>query len=58
MIDRIPTVEEVACARRDGYLVVRNFVNTNLLAELLQWTSQLQSAPRCPGATGSITKTV
>ena len=49
MIDRIPTVEDVACARRDGYLVVRNFVNANLLAELLQWTSQLQSAPEVSG---------
>ncbi len=44
MIDRIPTVEDVACARRDGYLLVRNFVNANLLAELLQWTAQLQGA--------------
>jgi 2-aminoethylphosphonate dioxygenase len=49
MIDRIPTVEDVACARRDGYRVVRNFVNANLLAELLQWTSQLQSAPEVSG---------
>lgn len=49
MIDRIPTVADVACARRDGYLVVRNFVNANLLAELLQWTSQLQSAPEVSG---------
>jgi 2-aminoethylphosphonate dioxygenase len=49
MIDRIPTVEDVACARRDGYLVVRNFVNANLLAELLQWTAQLQSAPEVSG---------
>ena len=45
MIDRIPTVADVACARRDGYLVVRNFVNANLLTELLQWTADLQSAP-------------
>jgi 2-aminoethylphosphonate dioxygenase len=49
MIDRIPTVEDVACARRDGYLLVRNFVNANLLAELLQWTADLQSVPEVSG---------
>jgi 2-aminoethylphosphonate dioxygenase len=49
MIDRIPTVADVACARRDGYLVVRNFVNANLLTELLQWTADLQSAPEVSG---------
>jgi hypothetical protein len=49
MIDRIPTVEDVACARRDGYLVVRNFVNATLLAELLHWTEQLQRAPEVSG---------
>jgi hypothetical protein len=49
MSDRIPTVADVACARRDGYLVVRNFVNANLLTELLQWTADLQSAPEVSG---------
>ena len=49
MSDRIPTVTDVACARRDGYLVVRNFVNPSLLADLLQWTAELQSAPEVSG---------
>jgi ectoine hydroxylase-related dioxygenase (phytanoyl-CoA dioxygenase family) len=49
MIDRIPTVEDVAHARRDGYLVVRNFVNVNQLAELLRWTTQLQESPEVSG---------
>ena len=49
MIDRIPTVEDVARARRDGYLVVRNFVNANQLAELLRWTTQLQESPEVSG---------
>ena len=40
MIDRIPTVDDVARMRRDGYLVVRNFVSPQQLAELLQWTAQ------------------
>jgi len=50
MIDRIPTVEDVARMRRDGYLVVRNFVNPNQLAELLQWTAQLEGAPEVTGS--------
>jgi ectoine hydroxylase-related dioxygenase (phytanoyl-CoA dioxygenase family) len=49
MIDRIPSVEDVACVRRDGYLVVRNFVNANQLAELLKWTAQLENAPEISG---------
>ena len=49
MIDRIPTVEDVVRARRDGYLVVRNFVNANQLAELQRWTAQLQESPEVSG---------
>ena len=49
MIDRIPTVEDVARMRRDGYLVVRNFVSPHQLAELLQWTAQLEGAPEVSG---------
>jgi ectoine hydroxylase-related dioxygenase (phytanoyl-CoA dioxygenase family) len=49
MIDRIPTVEDVAHMRRDGYLVVRNFVSPHQLAELLQWTAQLEGAPEVSG---------
>jgi ectoine hydroxylase-related dioxygenase (phytanoyl-CoA dioxygenase family) len=49
MIDRIPTVEDVARMRRDGYLVVRNFVSPQQLAELLQWTAQLEGAPEVSG---------
>jgi 2-aminoethylphosphonate dioxygenase len=49
MIDRIPTVEDVARIRRDGYLVVRNFVSPRQLAELLQWTAQLEGAPEVSG---------
>jgi ectoine hydroxylase-related dioxygenase (phytanoyl-CoA dioxygenase family) len=49
MIDRIPTVADVARMRRDGYLVVRNFVSPHQLAELLQWTAQLEGAPEVSG---------
>lgn len=49
MIGRIPTVDDVARARRDGYLVVRNFVNARRLPELLQWTVQLQESPEVSG---------
>jgi 2-aminoethylphosphonate dioxygenase len=49
MIDRIPTVDDVARMRRDGYLVVRNFVSPHQLAELLQWTAQLEGAPEVSG---------
>ena len=49
MIDRIPTVDDVARMRRDGYLVVRNFVSPHQLAELLQWTAQLGGAPEVSG---------
>jgi 2-aminoethylphosphonate dioxygenase len=49
MIDRIPTVEDVARMRRDGYLTVRNFVSPHQLAELLQWTAQLEGAPEVSG---------
>lgn len=49
MIERIPTVEDVARIQSDGYLVVRNFVNPNQLAELLQWTAQLEAAPEVSG---------
>jgi ectoine hydroxylase-related dioxygenase (phytanoyl-CoA dioxygenase family) len=49
MIDRIPTVDDVARMRRDGYLVVRNFVSPQQLAELLQWTAQLEGAPEVSG---------
>ena len=49
MIDRIPTVDDVARMRRDGYLVVRNFVSPHQLAQLLQWTAQLEGAPEVSG---------
>jgi 2-aminoethylphosphonate dioxygenase len=49
MIDRIPSIEDVGCVRRDGYLVVRNFVGANQLAELLRWTAQLENAPEVSG---------
>jgi 2-aminoethylphosphonate dioxygenase len=49
MIDRIPTVDDVARMRRDGYLVVRNFVSPHQLAQLLQWTTQLEGAPEVSG---------
>ncbi|HEX4675232.1 MAG TPA: phytanoyl-CoA dioxygenase family protein [Steroidobacteraceae bacterium] len=49
MIDRIPTVDDVARMRRDGYLVVRNFVSPHQLAELLHWTAQLEGAPEVSG---------
>jgi ectoine hydroxylase-related dioxygenase (phytanoyl-CoA dioxygenase family) len=49
MIDRIPSVEDVSRARRDGYLVVRNFVDAHQLAQLLKWTAQLQELPEVSG---------
>jgi len=49
MIDRIPTVDDVARMRLNGYLVVRNFVSPHQLAEILQWTAQLEGAPEVSG---------
>lgn len=49
MIDRVATAEEVACFRRDGYLVVRNFLDRDRFAQLLRWTVELQEAREISG---------
>src|SRR5579884_2218240 len=49
MIDRNPTVEELARLRRDGYLVVRNFFSAAEIAQLLRWTVELETAPELSG---------
>jgi ectoine hydroxylase-related dioxygenase (phytanoyl-CoA dioxygenase family) len=49
MIDRNPTVEELARLRRDGYLVVRNFFSAEEIAQLLRWTVELETAPELSG---------
>ena len=56
-VDRDPTITEHAQMERDGYLVVRNFVGSHQLAELLRWTAELEGAPEVPGVTGCIART-
>ena len=48
-IDRDP--DRVECARmdRDGYLVVRDFFGPDQVADLLRWTTELETAPEVPG---------
>jgi ectoine hydroxylase-related dioxygenase (phytanoyl-CoA dioxygenase family) len=47
--DREPTGAEKAQMARDGYLVVRDFFGTGEIAELLRWTTELETAPEVPG---------
>jgi ectoine hydroxylase-related dioxygenase (phytanoyl-CoA dioxygenase family) len=49
MIDRHPSVEDIACMQRDGYLVVRDFFDKDSLAQLLKWTDELEVAPEVSG---------
>ena len=49
MIDRIPTGEDGARMQRDGYLVVRDFIDAGQVAELLEWTTGLERAPEVSG---------
>jgi len=49
MVDRNASVEDCARMQRDGYLVVRGFFSTPEVAELLQWTEELEKAPEVSG---------
>jgi ectoine hydroxylase-related dioxygenase (phytanoyl-CoA dioxygenase family) len=49
MIDRIPTGEDGARMQREGYLVVRDFIDPGQVAELLEWTTGLERAPEVSG---------
>jgi 2-aminoethylphosphonate dioxygenase len=49
MIERVATVEEVACFQRDGYLVVRDFFARERVAQLLRWTVELETAREVSG---------
>jgi ectoine hydroxylase-related dioxygenase (phytanoyl-CoA dioxygenase family) len=49
MGDRIPTGEDGARMQRDGYLVVREFLDAGQVAELLEWTSELEREPEVSG---------
>ena len=47
--DRSPTPTECAQMDRDGYLVLRNFFGPAEVADLLRWTTELETAPEAPG---------
>ena len=47
--DRDPTDAEYAQMERDGYLVMRNFFAASEVADLLRWTTELETAPEAPG---------
>ena len=49
MIDRNPTGEDTARMQRDGYLVVREFLDAREVAGLLEWTAELGQAPEVSG---------
>ena len=46
---REPAAQELACMRRDGFLVVRQFFDAAQMGELLRWTEELQHAPEVAG---------
>jgi hypothetical protein len=47
--DRAPTAAEQALMARDGYLVVPGFFGPAETADILRWTSELETAPEAPG---------
>jgi 2-aminoethylphosphonate dioxygenase len=47
--DRDPTDAETAQMARDGYLVVRDFFGADAVADLLRWTTELETAPEVAG---------
>ena len=49
MIDRNPGGADIAHLQRDGYLVVREFFDTDSLTQLLKWTTELETAPEASG---------
>jgi len=48
--DRLPVSDECARMRRDGYVVVRGFLDDEQLGEVLAWTAELESAPEVSGS--------
>ena len=48
-VDRDPDRAECARMDRDGYLVVRDFFGPDQVADLLRWTTELETAPEVPG---------
>jgi 2-aminoethylphosphonate dioxygenase len=47
--ERNPTEAECARMDRDGYLVVRDFFGADEVADLLRWTTELETAPEVAG---------
>ena len=45
----MPSADQRLQMKRDGYLVARNFVEPQQVAQLLEWTAEMQSAPQIPG---------
>jgi hypothetical protein len=44
-----PTVAQRKQMERDGYLVVRHFFGADQVADLLRWTTELETAAEEPG---------
>ena len=44
-----PSAAEKETMERDGYLVVRQLFDRHAVADLLQWTAELETAPEAPG---------
>jgi hypothetical protein len=49
MSERMPSAHECTRMQRDGYLVTRRFLEPGELAQLLEWTAELESAPEVSG---------
>jgi 2-aminoethylphosphonate dioxygenase len=49
MMDLMPSAAQCAQMQRDGYLVARGFVGPQQVAQLLEWTAELESAPEVSG---------
>jgi hypothetical protein len=47
--DRDPSAAEQALMAQDGYLVVPGFFGPAATADILRWTSELETAPEAPG---------
>jgi hypothetical protein len=49
MSERMPSADECTRMQRDGYLVARSFLEPGQLAQLLDWTVELENAPEVSG---------
>ena len=49
MIDRLPSADDHAQLQRDGYVVVRGFLDAVQITQVLAWTAELESAPELSG---------